>query len=387
MDAATKQVVHVTPSYPPALGGVEYTVQAVARHQHELGMRVRVLTSDQGLTSLDKMQQELDPFPVARLKSFVVAHTEIIPRLLVDLISVDRESIIHVHLCRAYTPEIVWLCARLRNVRYVVHAHAPDVMPSGWARPLLKPYKKMLLRRVLRDAGAVIVLTDDHRNLVCSKYRIPPERVVVVPNGSDHEIVQLPKSLGDEGNERRLLFVGRLSIQKNLPLLLRAVETYVDRYGDNIQLTMVGEGELRHAIEAEIYRFGLTGRATMPGAFYGATLESIYRTSDLLLLTSFEEAMPLVFIEAMTKALPIISVNIPSIRNVVTSGVNGLLAEPTPEALAEAIHIMLTDREFYSEVSKNNLTKSRDYTWEATVEKVSKVYDNLTYSSRARPCA
>ena len=250
--------------------------------------------------------------------------------------------------------------------------------PSGRAGLLLKPYERMVLRRVLRDARAIIAPTDDYRTLVCSSYGIPPDRVVVVPNGSDHEIVQHPKSLGDERKERRLLFVGRVAIQKNLPLLLRAVAMYVERYDQRHQLSMVGEGDMRPAIEAEIHRLGLAAKAALPGAFYGATLESIYKTSDLLLLTSFDEAMPLVFIEAMTKALPIISVNIPSIRNVVTSGVNGLLAEPTPEDLAEAIHIMLTDRELYSEVSKNNLAKSRDYSWRgAAVEKISRVYDNL----------
>jgi glycosyltransferase involved in cell wall biosynthesis len=374
MNGSAEKIVHVTASYPPALGGMERTAQALARHQCELGMRVSVLTSDQGR---NEMPPEREPFPVTRLKSFVVAHTPIIPGLLHELFGVDRTSIIHLHLCQAYTPETVWLCARLRNIRYVVHAHGADVMASGWAGPLLKPYKKVLIRRVLRDAGAVIVPTDDYRNLICSKYCIPPERVVVVPNGSDHEIVQQSKSIGAERKERRLLFVGRLSIQKNLPLLLRAVAMYIEKYDSDIQLTMVGEGEMRPAIEAEIHRLGLAANAALPGAFCGETLETIYKTSDLFLLTSFEESFGLVLVEAMTKALPIVSVNIPSVRNVVTSGVNGLLVEPTPEAVAEAIHSMLTDREFYSEVSRCNLAKSHDYRWKAAAEEISKIYDRL----------
>jgi len=375
MKRSVRKIVHITATYPPALGGMEGVAQALARHQYEVGTRVSVLTSDQGRNGAPP---EPEPFPVTRLKSFIVAHTPIIPSLAYKLFGVDPESIIHMHVCQAYTPEMVWLCARLRNIRYVVHTHGPDVMASGLAGPLLKPYKKVLLQRVFRDAGAVIVLTDDDRNLVCAKYRIPPERVVVVPNGSDHEIVPQPKSLGDRRKVRRLLFVGRLSIQKNLPLLLQAVARYMERYDSNIQLTMVGEGELRPAIEAEIDRLGLATTAALRGAFYGEALESIYQASDLLLLTSFEESFPLVFIEAMTKALPIVSVNIPSVRNVVTSGVNGFLAEPTPEAVAEAIHSILTDKEFYAEVSRRNLAKSHDYRWNAVVEKISRIYDRLS---------
>jgi glycosyltransferase involved in cell wall biosynthesis len=374
MNGAARKIVHVVATYPPALGGMEYAARALARSQCTLGMRVSVLTSDQGQ---NEMPREQEPFPVTRLRSFVVAHTPVIPSLPYELFGIDRESIVHLHVCPAYTPEAVWLCAKLRNSRYVAHVHGADVMPSGWAGPLLKPYKKVLLRRVLSDAAAIIVPTDDYQNLVCSKYRIPPERVVVIPHGTDHEIVQQPKSLGDERKERRLLFVGRLSLQKNLPLLVQAVAMYVKRYDSDIQLTMVGEGDIRPAIEAEIDRLGLATKAALPGAFYGAALESIYNASDLLLLTSINESFGLVLVEAMTKALPIISVNIPAVRNVVTSGVNGLLVESTPEALAEAIHIMLTDRDFYLEVSKNNLIKSHDYDWTAVAEEISRVYDNL----------
>jgi glycosyltransferase involved in cell wall biosynthesis len=373
---SARRIVHVVAAYPPALGGMEYAAQALARNQYKLGLRVSVLTSDHGR---NEMPPEQEPFPVARLKSFIFAHTPVIPSLLYELFGVDRESIIHLHVGPAYTPEIVWLYARLRKVRYVVHAHGADVTPSGWAGPLLKPYKKVLLRRVFRDAGTIIVPTDDFRSLVCSRYCIPPERVVVVAHGTDHEIVQHPKALSAKEEDRRLLFVGRLSPQKNLPLLLRTVAMYMKKYDRDIQLTMVGEGDMRPTIEAEILRLGLTAMAALPGAFCGETLESIYKNSDLLLLTSFEESFGLVLIEAMTKALPIVSVNIHSVRNVVANGVNGLLVEPTPEALAEAIHAMLTDREFYAEVSRNNLTKSRKYGWKAAVEEISRIYDKLFF--------
>ena len=100
-----RSIVHVVARYPPGLGGVEKVVQYLARNQHQLGTQVKVLTSNQGRNEL---QPEDEPFPVTRLRSFIIARTPIIPGLLARLFTLDRGSIVHLHISRAYTPEVVW---------------------------------------------------------------------------------------------------------------------------------------------------------------------------------------------------------------------------------------------------------------------------------------
>lgn len=368
---STKSIVHVTARYPPGLGGVEIVVQSLARNQHKLGMQVRVLTSDQGGGELP---QESEQFPVSRLKSVNLAHTPIIPNLLFRLFSLDRESIIHLHISHAYTPEIVWIYARLRRHPYLAHVHL-DVSHSGRAGALLVPYKRFMLRRVLRDAATVLVPSNDYRELISHKYGIPQERVVVIRNGTEHEIAEQPKSLSRKGEKKRLLFVGRLSVQKNIPLMLEAIAVYVKKYGSEIRLAIVGEGEIRSAVQSHIDRLKLGGIVTLRGLLYGEALQAVYEDSDLLLLTSASESFGLVLIEAMAKGLPIVSVNIPAVRNLVANGVNGLLPESTPDAVADAIHMLLVDEDLYSAVSRNNLVKSRDYDWKAVVEEIAAIYD------------
>lgn len=368
-----RMVIHVAPRYPPALGGTENVVQAIADNQHGAGVQVRVITSDEGMNDAPL---KADPFPVARLKSYSVANTPIMPSLLSRLFAVPRESIFHLHIAQAYVPELVWLVARLRRMRYVLNYHA-DVIPSGLVgRLILEPYKKILLSRVMRGASKVFVPTDDYCDLVCDKYRIPRDQVVVVDNGTYHRIVDQPKSRPD-GRPARLLFVGRLAVQKNVPLLLQAVAAYRDKYDSNFQLTIVGDGDLRPVIEAEIRRLKLGTLVNLAGARYGEALEATYEESDLLLLTSIFESFGLVFIEAMTKALPIVAVRIPAVRNVVLDGVNGLLMESEPEALADGIHELLTDADLYAKVSMNNLAATQRHTWSSVVEKISAAYDSL----------
>jgi glycosyltransferase involved in cell wall biosynthesis len=371
-----KSIVHVVNRYPPALGGMEKVVQALARAQHKLGIDVMVLTSDDGKNELPP---EDDPFPVIRLKSTAVAHTQIIPGLFRQLLRLDPNSVLHLHVAAAYTPELVWLYSLLRKHRYVASVHL-DVPPSGLVgRLLLTPYKTLLLKRVLHDAQAIWVPTDDYRELISRKYRIPRERVIPVRCGTAHRRAAEPKTLDPAGGERKVLFVGRLVVQKNVPALLGAISVYVRKYGNNIQLTLAGNGELREELEAEAGRLGLAGIVTFAGALHGNALEAAYEESDLLVLTSTQESFGLVFIEAMTKGVPIVSMDISAVRNVVENGVNGVLAEQNPEAVADAIHTLLDDTELYEKVSRNNLAKARNYDWDVvTKEIMSELYGHVS---------
>ncbi len=263
---AARIIVHVVPRYPPALGGMETAVYAIAHKQHEFGTQIEVITSDHGKSSAPVEHEE---FRVRRLKSFTVVNTPIMPSLLFWLFALNRRSIIHLHIAQAYTPELVWLSAKLRRFKYVAHYHA-DVIPSGRAGILLEPYKKIVLSRVLRDASKVLVPTEDYKDLVCDKYRLQRDRVAVVDNGTNHRIVDQSKSLPGQGKTANLLFVGRLAVQKNLPLMLKAVAAYRDKYGADFQLSIVGDGDLRADIESEIRQLDLGSLVHLVGPRYGA---------------------------------------------------------------------------------------------------------------------
>jgi glycosyltransferase involved in cell wall biosynthesis len=367
-----REVVHVVARYPPALGGMEQVAQDLARAEHQLGMQVQVLTSDEESEPVPAGDSE---FPVSRLRSFNVAHTPVIPGLLPALLRLRRRPMIHLHISSAFVPEVVWVYARLRRIQYVAHVHL-DVLPSGKAGILLKPYKRLVLRRVLHDAAAIIVPTDDYREIICRQYRVASDRITVIPNGTTHKISDRHKSMSGYRSEKRLLFVGRLSPQKNIPLLLESAEAYLARYGNDIMLTLVGDGPERVAVKSRIQQLGLNDVVTLPGAVTGSALESIYASSDLLMLTSVNESFGIVLIEAMTKGLPIISVNIPAVRNIVDHQVNGLLVEPDPAALADAVYKLLADDVLYPVISKNNLAASHLYNWKSIAQEFITVYDS-----------
>ena len=204
---------------------------------------------------------------------------------------------------------------------------------------------------------------------------------MVIPNGTSHRVAGNAKSLSGRRDKVKLLFVGRLSVQKNLPLLLDATAAYIRKRGD-AELRIVGDGEERSAVRSRIQQLGLANSVTMLGPVLGDELEFIYASSDIFIMTSVNESFGVVFVEAMTKGLPIVSVDIPAIRNVVNHGTNGLLAASDAASIAAAIRALSTNEILYSTISRNNLTKSQDYDSVKIAKKFMTLYESIYHLPR-----
>lgn len=259
-------VVHVTPHYPPYLGGLEKVVEALATARVARGLPVEVFTARDRLPT-GAGRPAPDPPYVRRLAAVEVAHTALIPELPVRLLRLRPGTVVHLHVAQAFTPESVWLAHRLRGVPYLAHLHI-DAGPTGPAGGLLRVYKPHLLRRVLRQAAIVVVFTLGQAEAVVADHGVDPARVRVVPNGVDNSFFHPPRRLPAD-RLPRLLFVGRLSVQKNLPQLLDALEGVSQQF----DTVLVGSGELERSLKAHAERLGLMnvtfsgrGRPRPPGA-------------------------------------------------------------------------------------------------------------------------
>ena len=228
----------------------------------------------------------------------------VIPELPLRLLRLERGTVVHLHIAQAFTPEAVWAAHRLRALPYVAHLHL-DAGPSGPAGGLLKVYKPVVLRRVLREAGVVVVFTEEQAESVVAAYGVEPARVRVVPNGVDGSFFDPPRRL-PTGRRPRLLFVGRLSVQKNLPQLLDTLEGVSERF----DTVLVGDGELEAELRARVGRLGLAN-VTFAGRADGEALLSRYADADVFVLPSEREGMPLALLEAMAMALPTVATDIP----------------------------------------------------------------------------
>jgi glycosyltransferase involved in cell wall biosynthesis len=364
-----RRVLQIAPFYPPALGGVENVTRTIA----ELLARtwdVDVVTTDCGARGASR--SELRPsqrgkLSIRRHRAVELAHTPLSPGLAWQLLTLPRSALAHVHVAHAFTAEMVWLTSAVRGRRYVVHFHL-DVDASGPLGRFLPRYKRTVLGRVLRAADAVIALSAEQAAFLTAEYRVRPDRIAVIPNGvapeyfvTRDEDSQLP------ARPLRLLFVGRLSGQKNVPRLLDALALVQAP----VEVVLVGDGDQRDQVIEHLATTGLTN-VRLVGPQRGDDLLAWYRWADAFVLPSDKEGMPLVLLEAMAAGLPIVATDVLGTRALV-EGV-GVLAAPNPKALAAAITEIAGDPVLRQRLAEQSRARARSLSWETRIGAIEQLY-------------
>jgi glycosyltransferase involved in cell wall biosynthesis len=218
------------------------------------------------------------------------------------------------------------------------HARLSRGGPAGVARRLLE-------RVALRRAAAVIVPTADLAAHVATV--APAGRIHLVPNGVD---VSRFKPRGRrETTVPEIVYVGRLSQEKNLSALVSAVAMLRGGAGSAAgvprpaaRLVMVGDGPQRAALEAQARAARV--ELELPGVVDHARVPEWLERADVFALPSFTEGHPKVLVEAMAAGLPCVVSDCAGNRAVVQDGRTGLVFEAgDPAALAAQLERVLSD--------------------------------------------
>jgi len=229
---------------------------------------------------------------------------------------------------------------------------SPFVTTYGfWYARLSRPGPSGLVKRALEKLGlkmaaAVIVPTEELRAHVATM--TPADRIHLIPNGADLARFA-PAERRTHRRSRRVLYVGRLSEEKNLSTLVQAVAALDGRVES--ELIMIGAGPLRDRLEAEARAAGL--RVEFPGVVDHRLVPAWLREADAFVLPSFTEGHPKVLIEAMAAGLPCVASDCPGNRALVKDEETGLLFDPndTP-GLAARLERVLTDEPLASALGR-----------------------------------
>lgn len=353
-----RRVVQVSAFYPPHLGGQEAVVEQLSLAIAHTGAQVMVVSSRLPSTAAYR-----DTIPVKRLWACEVAHTPLMPGLPLALLRRARGALFHVHTGQAYVPEIVALVCGVLRRPYVSHVHLL-VRPSGRLGRLLPIYQRAVLGTVLRQSAAVVCLTEEMRQQVIDAHGVAADRVVVIPNGIDDEWFVAPQRAAKPGE---ILFVGRLTAQKNLTVVIRAMAGLPDA-----RLTVIGDGEERPSLEGLAAELDLTnvyfaGRRT-PAEVRAAMMES-----SLLVLPSTHEGMPLVLLQAGAVGLPAVGSDIPELRETGLAG--RLVPADDPAAWTETLWELLSNDVVLESIADEAIRVVESQRWECVVPKWMDLYN------------
>ncbi|HVZ67389.1 MAG TPA: glycosyltransferase family 4 protein [Patescibacteria group bacterium] len=364
-----KIIVHVASHYPPYMGGLEIVAKSSADLMAKMGYKVRVITTDKGIDKSAVLSK--DNPQVTYMKSFEFAHTPFAPALLWNLLKLPKNSIIHLHLAQAYFPELVLIASKVRGIPYIAHFHL-DVEQSGFFGPLFVIYKKIFWKRILGSAKKVIVCSSDQKLVVQKKFGVKANKIVVIPNGVSDSFFS-GKKYKPSAKAARLLYVGRLTVQKRVE---RLIET-VSLLNIPVNLKIIGDGEDRSKLEDLAKSLNLTN-ISFEGGKSPDQIKKHLKDSDIFLLSSDKEGgTPLVALEAMASKLPVIATNVSGVRDLLKN--TGILVDkPYSKSFAREIEKLWKDKGRLIKLSDLSVKKAEGYRWSVFAQNLDKVYKDVS---------
>lgn len=230
-----------------------------------------------------------------------------------------------------------------------------------------------LLRTLSSRATGFVFQTEEARQWY-NPY-IHGVKSVIIPNAIN-PIFLRPEYNGQ--HEKKIVAAGRLTEQKNFPLLIRAFAGIVEDFPEH-KLVIYGQGGLKEELVALARNLRISDRVEFPG--FIKNVQEELEKAQMFVLSSDYEGMPNALMEAMALGLPCVSTDCGGggARFLIENGINGLLVPIRDEVtMAEAMRAILSDPEKAAELSKNarkiqeTLAPEKIYgQWEAFIREIS----------------
>ena len=191
--------------------------------------------------------------------------------------------------------------------------------------------------------AAVVGMMEPVRAEIARRFGIAADRVIIIDNGcfraeDMHRLAVARDATTRDHAGRAFLAVGRLALQKNFALLLRAFAR-IAKADD--RLTIVGEGGQRATLESLAARLGIADRVALPGHVH--PVEPCFAQADAFVLSSDYEGLGVVVIEALAAGVPIVATDCCAAMPSLVAGVGRLVPTRDPAALANAMDTIIDD--------------------------------------------
>ena len=277
---------------------------------------------------------------------------------LVVKIKVEKPDVIHTHTAKAgVLGRLAAIFAGSKALRvHTFHGHLLHGYFSGWKTQLVIFIEKFLAART----DVLIAVGNQVKNDLLaagigkeSQYKVffPG---LPAPAEIDKSVAR--QNLNLDNDAIYCTFVGRLTQIKRPDRLLDVAAASVAR-GLNLHFLIAGEGELFEESKARVTAENL------PVTFLGwrNDIDQLFAASDIAILTSDNEGIPLTLIQAAFAGIPIVATRVGSISDIVIDGETGFLTSPQPGAMASALSALVTDEDLRYELGSVGKAHAEKY--------------------------
>jgi glycosyltransferase involved in cell wall biosynthesis len=376
----------VTHTFLPHVGGIEKVVneqskRLLHRNYEPMVVTSRIGTSKSYFVDGVKVQcyESLNtgfrlgiPYPIPTIGSFGTF-----------LKAVKSNQIIHAHGHPYLTSLIAGKIAKRYDKPFVLTQHNTFIEYDSIFDDVERLNDLTVGKEVLKQADKIIAVSNATKRYVLS-LGAKPEKVKVLHNGVDLDRF---KPLAGKREEMRLklcipqnatvvLTVRRLVYKNGIDTLIEGANIVVKK-NRKVLFLVVGKGPDQSSVQAKIRELGIENNFKLTGFVPDQDLPLYYNAADFFVLPSKSgEGLPLVALEAMACALPVIATDVGGISEVLVNDYGKLVAPSQPEQMADAV-LEFADVDWSSRRLELRAMMENKFSWDKNVEALVEIYEEL----------
>jgi 1,2-diacylglycerol 3-alpha-glucosyltransferase len=385
-------IAFFTDTFFPQVNGVAKVVETLADGFAERGHEVTICTTsskEHPVTLPGKLRKAPNPRIIRYASATLPTYKELrvtVPTVLGSLwwLEQSRPDIIHVHTPFGMGWEAVAV-SKMYGIPLIGTLHTFLVEYARHHVPYSKAFTPITNRIEPTFYNRCKLITSPSRALADELTQRKIKRpIIILQNPTDIEQFAVTpamrtsarKKYGLEEKDRALLYLGRLSTEKNLSTLLRVAAPVLNKPGR--KLILVGDGPARTDLEKEAEHLGIKDAVVFTGVLHGADRIDAFAAADLFVTASLTENQPMTIIEAKAAGRPTVAFAARGIPEMIKERENGfLIPENDAAAFTKAIEKVLSDDPLRVKMSASALSSAQTYGLNRTLTRLEEIYQGV----------
>lgn len=373
-----KKILLVGP-FPPTVGGITTYIltllKSKLKHKFEY---IKFTTSRPTVGIFKDVYDYSIIFHIGFNKLFRSAMTTLYHLIKFPIILIIKNpELIHLNTSAYWSfweNSIYVLLSRFFLKKIILHIHASSFHPFYKTG---NSFQKILLRKTLIMADKVVILSPRQKRFFIKL--VPEDKLLIIPNVVNLDMFHdRIKSRPNESEVKVLFIGGDASKRKGIYDLIEAIPIVLKKYGSNVLFIFLGIGNSGN-LKTICRKKNINKFVKFLGYVDEQIKIDFIISSDIFVLPSYAEGLPIAMLEAMAAGLPVISTPVGSIPDVIEDNINGFLIQPGNYLkLAEKIVILSTDKKLRIKMGNKNKQKIiKEYDIEILTNKLEKIYNNI----------
>ena len=288
-------------------------------------------------------------------------------QLAVAIARHETFDVIHAHDWMTYPAGLAAAAATGKPL--VVHVHSTEFDRAG---ENINQQVYDIERAGMHGATRVVCVSHLTRNIVLARYGVPPEKVEVVYNAVDLPQNNTFSMHPIRHNEKIVLFLGRLTLQKGPEYFLRAARKVVDKY-PNVRFVMAGTGDMITRCVQEAADLKLGKHVTFTGFLRGSDVAKVFSMADLYVMPSVSEPFGIAPLEALSHNVPVIISKQSGVSEVLTHALKVDFWDI--DEIANKILAVLKHPPLQSTLRQHGQIELRKFSWRDSAIKLKEIYE------------